>query len=158
MPNLEKTVTAFMALKSLISRGSDAGRDNGVSSLPAHRTDVRDPVVTPAGTTVTPISTEVLESVPEAYESGAALVKIAHEHRLGKETVRDLLADAGVRIRRQGLDARQVAHAVHRYKAGLNTREVAAELGVGLSVVWNVLAGFTRGLCSTVAGSVLDRA
>ncbi len=69
------------------------------------------------------------------------MISIAREHRLGKERVRDLLVGAGVRIRRQGLDDEQVAHAVRRYEAGLTTREVAAELGVGHSMVWRALKG-----------------
>ncbi|WP_369808050.1 helix-turn-helix domain-containing protein [Leucobacter chinensis] len=74
-----------------------------------------------------------------AYESGASLISIAREHLLGKETVRDTLADAGVRIRRQGLDDDQVTHAVRRYEEGFTNRDIARELGVGHSMVWRAL-------------------
>lgn len=74
-----------------------------------------------------------------AYKSGASLISIAREHRLGKEKVRDLLVDAGVRIRRQGLEDAQVTQAVRSYESGLTTREIARELGVGHSMVWRAL-------------------
>jgi len=76
-----------------------------------------------------------------ACESGASLISIARKHRLGKQKVRDLLAEADVSIRRQGLDAGQVAHAVRRYESGLTTREIAHELGVGHSMVWRAIKG-----------------
>ena len=136
---MEKTVTAFTALKSLISRGSSEGHAIEDSSLPEPRSDVRGPVVTPIGTAVTPVIPETVEGMVAAYESGASLISIAREHRLGKEKVRDLLVDAGLRIRRQGLDDDQVTHAVRRYKEGLTNREIARELGVGHSMVWRAL-------------------
>lgn len=95
--------------------------------------------MTPIGTAVTPATPEMIEVMVSAYESGASLISIAREHRLGKETVRDLLVDAGLRIRRQGLDDDQVAHAVRRYKEGLTNREIARELRVGHSMVWRAL-------------------
>lgn len=74
-----------------------------------------------------------------AYQSGASLISIAREYRLGKGTVRNLLVDAGVRIRRQGLEDAQVTQAVRSYESGLTTREIARELGVGHSMVWRAL-------------------
>ena len=73
------------------------------------------------------------------YEAGASSIWIARTHRLGKATERGLLFDADVKIRRQGLDDDQVARAVRAYESGQTTREVAAELGVGHSMVWRVL-------------------
>lgn len=138
-PNVEETVTAFTALKSLISQGCSEGYDVEDLGPSTPRTDVRGPVVTPIGTAVTPVTPEMIESMVSAYESGAPLISIAREHRLGKEKVRDLLKDAGVRIRRQGLDDEQVANAVRRYREGFTTREIARELGVGHSMVWRAL-------------------
>ncbi|MGO1736943.1 MAG: helix-turn-helix domain-containing protein [Leucobacter sp.] len=109
------------------------------SSLAVPRSDVRGPVVTPIETAGTPVAPETLQAMVAAYESRASLISIAREHRLGKETVRDLLVDAGVRIRRQGLDDEQVAHAVRGYESGLTTREIARELGIGHSMVWRAL-------------------
>ncbi len=144
-PNVEKTVTAFTALKSLISRGSSEGHAIEGSSLPGPRSDVRGPVVTPIGTAVTPVTPEMIEGMVSAYESGASLISIAREQRLGKEKVRDLLKDAGVRIRRQGLDDQQTDVAIRAYESGQTTREVARDLGVGHSMVWRALrrAGIT---------------
>ncbi|MDO5676164.1 MAG: helix-turn-helix domain-containing protein [Propionibacteriaceae bacterium] len=73
------------------------------------------------------------------YEAGASLISIATARRLGKQTVSRLLAEAGVRIRRQGLDEEQVGQAVRAYLSGQTTREVADELGVGHSMVWRAL-------------------
>lgn len=66
-----------------------------------------------------------------SYESGTSLTSIAREHQLGKGRIRDLLAGAGVGVRRQGLGTEQVAYTARRYDAGLSAREIAAELGVG---------------------------
>lgn len=73
------------------------------------------------------------------YKSGASLHSIACDWQLGKQTVRRMLDEAGVRIRRQGLDDEQVEHAVRGYESGQNIREVAADLGVGHSMVWRAL-------------------
>src|SRR5699024_572252 len=98
-PNVEKTVTAFTALKSLISRGSSEGLAIDESSLLGPGRDVRGPVATPIRTAVTPVGPEMIEEMVSAYDSRASLIAIARAHCLGKETVRDLLADAGLRIR-----------------------------------------------------------
>ncbi|WP_449276657.1 helix-turn-helix domain-containing protein [Leucobacter sp. GX24907] len=95
--------------------------------------------MTPIETAGTPVATDALQAMVAAYQSGASLISIAREHRLGKETVRDLLVDAGVRIRRQGLEDAQVTQAVRSYESGLTTREIARELGVGHSMVWRAL-------------------
>ena len=65
-------------------------------------------MVTPIGAAGTSATPDALQAMVAGYESGASLISIAREHRLGKETVRDLLAAAGVRIRRQGLEDDQV--------------------------------------------------
>lgn len=77
----------------------------------------------------------------EAYTSGASLHTIACERKLGKETVRRMLAEAGIRIRRQGLDDDQVTQAVRGYESGQTIREVAVDLGVDHSMVWRALKG-----------------
>ncbi|WP_449277133.1 helix-turn-helix domain-containing protein [Leucobacter sp. GX24907] len=50
-----------------------------------------------------------------------------------------MLTEAGIRIRRQGLDDSQTAHVIRRYASGLTTREIAKELGVGHAMVWRAL-------------------
>ena len=74
-----------------------------------------------------------------AYKAGASLYTIACEWKLGKQTVRRKLDEAGVRIRRKGLDDEQVVRAVSGYESGQTIREVAADLGVGHSMVWRAL-------------------
>ena len=74
-----------------------------------------------------------------AYESGESLLSIATARKLGKETVSRFLTEAGVRIRRQGLNEKQVAQAVRSYLAGRTGTEIAAELGVASSTVWRAL-------------------
>lgn len=106
------------------------------------RTDVRGPVVTPNETDGTSFPAERLQQMIEAYEAGTSMSRIASEQQLGKEKVRKLLAAAGVRIRRQGLDDAQVQYAVRRYVADeRTTRQIAEELGVGHSMVWRALRG-----------------
>ena len=50
-----------------------------------------------------------------------------------------MLTEAGVRIRRQGLDDNQVTHAIRGYESGLTTRDIALELDVGHAMVWRAL-------------------
>lgn len=69
----------------------------------------------------------------------ATLISLARENRLGKETVRECLVDAGVRTRRQGLENEQAAYNVCKYKEGLTVCEIAREVGVGNSMVWRTL-------------------
>ncbi len=145
---MEKTVTAFTALKSLISRGSREGHDTADSGLYTPRNDVRGPVVTPIRSAVTPCRSGVNREDGFDIRIGASLISIAREHRLGKEKVRDLFTKAGVRIRRQDLDEKQVAHAVCRYKEGHAVREVAREMGVGHSMAWRALKKAGVKLCS----------
>lgn len=95
--------------------------------------------MTPNETAVTPFPIDVLQRMIAAYESGVSLIEIARELKLGKQTVRRMLSEAGVRIRRQGLDEQQVAHAIREYESGQTTREVAAGLDVGHSMVWRAL-------------------
>lgn len=95
--------------------------------------------MTPIGTAVTRFPAEQLQQMIATYKSGASLRTIAYEWKLGKQTVRRMLAEAGVSIRRQGLDDEQVAHAFRGYESGQTIREVAADLGVGHSMVWRAL-------------------
>lgn len=74
-----------------------------------------------------------------AYKSGATLAAIGRDWQLGKQTVRRMLTEVGIRIRRQGLDNNQTAHAIRRYKSGLTTREIALEVDVGHAMVWRAL-------------------
>src|SRR5699024_5564509 len=138
-PNREETVSSFAALKSLIPCGSDPDQGLPDSSVSVPRSDVRGPVVTPNETAGTPVSPEALQEMVAEYEAGASLISIATARRLGKQTVSRVLTEAGVRIRRQGLDEEQVAQAVRAYLSGQTTREVADELGVGHSMVWRAL-------------------
>ena len=138
-PKRDETVTSFATLKSLISRGSSDGEDWCDSSVSVPRSDNRGPVVTPIGTAVTPFPAEDLQQMIAAYKAGASLYTIACEWKLGKQTVRRKLDEAGVRIRRKGLDDEQVVRAVSGYESGQTIREVAADLGVGHSMVWRAL-------------------
>lgn len=96
--------------------------------------------MTPNETAGTPFPADRLQAIVEAYEAGMPLIKIAAEQQIGKERVRKLLAGAGVRIRRQGLDEAQIAYAVRRYVSDeRTTRQIAEELGVGHSIVWRAL-------------------
>jgi DNA invertase Pin-like site-specific DNA recombinase len=96
-------------------------------------------VVTPNETAGTPITPEALQEMIAEYESGASLISIATARKLGKQTVSRLLSEAGVRIRRQGLDKDQVGQASRAYLSGQTTREIAEDLGVGHAMVWRAL-------------------
>lgn len=102
---------------------------------------MRGPVVTPNETAGTPVTPEALQEMIAEYEAGASLISIATARKLGKQTVSRLLSESGVRIRRQGLNDDQVAHASRAYLSGQTTREIADNLGVGHSMVWRALKG-----------------
>lgn len=76
-PKVEKTVTAFTALKSLVSRGSCEAHDIEDFSLPTPRTDVRGPVVTPIGTAVTLVTPEIIAGMVSAYAPVRCLSAVA---------------------------------------------------------------------------------
>jgi len=79
------------------------------------------------------------------YEAGIPITELTENYRLSKASVLRLLRDAGVSMRRQGLDPEQTAEAVRLYGSGLSLVRVGERLGFGPTSVANALraAGIT---------------
>lgn len=73
------------------------------------------------------------------YEAGLAVPELQTKYGLSKGSVRKLLSDAGVSMRRRPLPDSVVAQIIELYKTGLSIREVAAKVGVPKTTVQNLL-------------------
>ncbi len=79
------------------------------------------------------------------YESGTPTTELTKIYSLSKASVLLLLQEAGVNMRRQGLNEEQTAEAVRLYGSGLSLVRVGERLGFGPSSVAAALraAGIT---------------
>ena len=70
-------------------------------------------------------------AIAEAYGDGIPSTALCRQYQLGKSTVLQILAEAGVPMRRQPLTEDQVDEAARLYdEAGLSLSQVCAELDV----------------------------
>lgn len=74
------------------------------------------------------------------YEAGLAVPELQTKYGLSKGSVRKLLSDAGVSMRRRPLSDEVVEQVIELYKTGLSIREVAAKVGGPKTTVQNLLA------------------
>ncbi len=73
-------------------------------------------------------------SIAEAYRNGIPSTALCRQYQLGKSTVLQILAEAGVPMRRQPLTKEQVDEAARMYEtAGLSLSQICAELGIAQS-------------------------
>jgi len=75
----------------------------------------------------------------EGYEAGATLAELASKFGFHRTTVSRSLKKAGLRLRRSGLDEREVLHAIELYEAGMTLAEVGEMLDVAASTVRRAL-------------------
>jgi len=73
------------------------------------------------------------------YEAGTPTTQLTKSYGLSKASVLKLLQDAGVSLRRQGLDDEQTAQAIRLYESGLSLARVGEQVGFGPSSVANAL-------------------
>lgn len=73
------------------------------------------------------------------YENGTSTTELTVTYRLSKASVLKLLQDAGVQMRRQGLNDEQTEEAIRLYALGLSLMRVGEQLGFRQSTVASAL-------------------
>ena len=73
------------------------------------------------------------------YQDGIPTTELTKIYRLSKASVLALLRDAGISMRRQGLDQEQTAEAIRLYHLGLSLVRVGEQVGFGPTSVANAL-------------------
>ena len=79
------------------------------------------------------LSDEDRAAVAQAYRDGIPSTALCREYQLGKSTVLQILAEAGVPMRRQPLTEDQIDQAARLYETGRSLLQVCAELGIAQS-------------------------
>lgn len=74
------------------------------------------------------------------YQAGLAVPELQSKYGLSKGSVRKLLSEAGVSMRRRPLSNDVVEQIIELYESGLSIRQVAAKAGVPKTTVQNLLA------------------
>ena len=89
---------------------------------------------------------ELIARLVAEYEAGTPSTQLMGMFGLSKASVLKLLREAGVEIRRQGLDEAGIQAAIQLYRSGLSLKIVGAQLGVDGETVRLVLrkAGVSR--------------
>lgn len=75
------------------------------------------------------------------YECGVPTTQLTSRYQLSKAGVLGLLRDAGVPLRRQGLDEQQTTRAIELYASGLSLVQVGDRLGFGPTSIAHALRG-----------------
>lgn len=85
------------------------------------------------------LDAESVNGLAADYDAGMSVAGLQEKYELSKASVRKLLREADVVMRRQSLTADQLRLATLRYQDGLTIRQVAAELGLSKTTVQNTL-------------------
>ena len=85
------------------------------------------------------LETAEIDQIVAEYTSGASTHEIAKTHSISKSRVAGLLRDQDVKLRRQGLTAKQVSEAIQLYPAGRSLAWLAARYGVSPTTVARTL-------------------
>lgn len=80
-----------------------------------------------------------IDEVIAGYKGGLTVYELAHQFRIHRVTVANLLKRSGLLLRGQSLTAAQVTDAVSLYDSGLPLTRVAAVIGCSSTTVWNTL-------------------
>jgi hypothetical protein len=75
----------------------------------------------------------------DGYLAGATVYELAARFGIHRVTVSAHLHRQGVTVRRQGLDAEGVAHAVRLYEDGWSVARIGDRLGVDATTAWTAL-------------------
>ena len=118
-------------LKSLISRVLRGKKPLAGTRHPTVRTDSRGPVVRNSLQSQTRLSVPNRVALVEEYAKGASVDELVRRFGIHRTTVHRLASQAGVTVRRRGLDEPGRREAARLYEQGMTLEEVAAELGVG---------------------------
>lgn len=97
--------------------------------------DVRGPVAESSLRPQTRLSVPKRAALAEEYAKGVSIDELARRFGIHRTTVHRFAAQAGVAVRRRGLDEPGRREAARLYEQGMTLEEVATELGVGKEVV-----------------------
>jgi DNA invertase Pin-like site-specific DNA recombinase len=81
----------------------------------------------------------IVAEIVSRYQAGEPSTAIAASYGLSKSSVIQLLREAGITIRRQGLTDHQVAEAIQLYESGLSLAKIGARFSVDHGTVWRAL-------------------
>ena len=93
--------------------------------------DVRGPVAESSPRPQTRLSVPNRAALAEEYANGVPVGELMRRFGIHRTTVHRLAAQAGVAVRRRGLDEPGRREAAQLYEQGMTLEEVATELGVG---------------------------
>jgi len=119
-------------------------RARWLSQRPATRPQSRSapPRVHKAKVRLTPVE---IQHLINDYELGFPSTHLMKKYGLGKGTVLNILSEAGVPLRNQGLSTDQLAQAIELYKAGRSLKAIGHKFGCDAETVRKALktAGVT---------------
>jgi len=93
--------------------------------------DVRGPVAENSPRTLTRLSVPNRAALADEYAKGVPIEELVRRFGIHRTTVHRLASQAGVAVRRRGLDESGRLEAARLYEHGMTLEEVAAELVVG---------------------------
>jgi len=73
------------------------------------------------------------------YQAGETVYELAARFGIHRATVSAHLHRQGITVRRQGLDAEGIAHAVRLYEDGWSVARIGDRLGVDGTTAWTVI-------------------
>ena len=76
-------------------------------------------------------SSDLMAAVVRDYQAGIPTTQLTGDYDLGKSSVLRILHEAGVAMRRQGLDPAHVEAAAELYRAGQSLATVGRQIGCG---------------------------
>ncbi len=115
----------------------------GLQELPIATTEAAADTVRVHRRTAAKLSDHQVAALVEGYLAGATVYELADRFGIHRVTASAHLHRQGITVRRQGLDAEGVAHAVHLYKAGWSCARIGDRLNVDATTAWTALK--TRG-------------
>lgn len=93
--------------------------------------DVRGPVAENSPCPQTRLSVQNRAALAQEYAKGVPVDELVRRFGIHRTTVHRLASQAGVAVRRRGLDEPGRREAARLYEQGMTLEEVATELGVG---------------------------
>lgn len=93
--------------------------------------DVRGPVAENSPRPQTRLSVPNRTALAKDYDEGVPIEELAARFGIHRATVHRLAAQAGVAVRRRGLDEPGREKAARLYEQGMTLNEIAGELGIG---------------------------
>lgn len=80
-----------------------------------------------------------MTALVNGYQAGETVYELAARFGIHRATVSAHLHRQGITVRRQGLDAEGIAHAVRLYEDGWSVARIGDRLGVDGTTAWTVI-------------------